>query len=118
VEPLFEDQRDALWHLDMEDAQVSLVQARWAKQGDVLNWLVSETFGLRQARSAEAEEAVEAAEALMRGDLSRLPDGLRTKKAIHARLRHLLPDHDPFWPRWVVETGQVPQGPSRSRRRS
>ena len=40
----------------------------WAKQGDVINWLVSETFGLRQGRSVEAERAIEAAEALMRDD--------------------------------------------------
>ncbi len=117
VEPLFDEQRDALWHLEMKNSAVTLGQALWAKQGDVLNWLVSETFGLRQARSAEAEEAVEAAEAFMRGDLPRLPEGLRTKKAIDARLRELLPDHDPFWPRWLVETRQVPHGSGRSRRR-
>lgn len=105
VEPLFDDAQDALWHLKLDNEQVSLVQEAWAKQGDVLGWLVSDTFGLRQARSAEAEEAVEAAEAFMRGELSLLPKGLKSRAAIHQRLSELLPGHDPFWPRWVVDTG-------------
>ena len=66
-------------------------------------WLVSETFGLEQARSKEAEEAIEAAEAFMRGD-GHLPKGLGTKAAIHARLQKLLPAGDVFWPRWIVST--------------
>ena len=69
---------------------------------------MSETFGLVQARSIEAEEAIEAAEAFMRHDPRALPKHLRTKAAIHARLKDLLPGHDPFWPRWLVETEQVP----------
>ena len=116
VEPLFDEDQDALWHLDMSDERVILQRTPWAKQGDILAWLVSDTFGLRQARSAEAEEAVEAAEAFMRNDLAALPDGLRTKAAIDARLRELLPGHDPFWPRWLVETEQVPGVSSRPRR--
>jgi hypothetical protein len=107
VEPLFDEDRDALWHLNLENGKVSLEQLPWSKQGDVLGWLVSETFGLRQARSTEAEEAIEAAEALMRGDIAALPIDLRTQEKIDERLRELLPDHDPFWPRWLVKTRQV-----------
>lgn len=116
LEPLFDEERDALWHLDLKDQEVALARRAWAKQGDVLNWLVSDTFGLLQARSAEAEEAIEAAEAFMRGDLAELPDGLRTQHAIDTRLRSLLPGHDQFWPRWLVETRQVPLSPGRTRR--
>ena len=79
----------------------------WAPQGDAANWLVSETFGLEQARSLEAERAVEAAEALMRGAPA-LPKGLDSKAAIHKALTRLLPAHDHFWPRWIVATQQVP----------
>lgn len=107
VEPYFDEDQDSLWHLRLADDRVVLEREAWAKQGDVLGWLVSETFGLAQARSVEAEEAVEAAEALMREDLAALPKNLRTKAVIHARLKELLPGHDPFWPRWLVETGQV-----------
>ncbi len=108
VEPYFDEEEDSLWHLRLADERVVLEREAWAKQGDVLGWLVSETFGLAQARSVEAEEAVEAAEAFMRHDLAALPKGLRTKTSIHARLQELLPGHDPFWPRWLVETQQVP----------
>lgn len=111
VEPYFDPERDALWHLRLQDGGVVLEREPWAKQGDVLGWLVSETFGLDQARSVEAEEAIEAAEAFMRHDLAALPRHLRTRPAIHARLQQLLPGHDPFWPRWLVETGQVPSAP-------
>ncbi|MBI3270520.1 MAG: AAA family ATPase [Planctomycetes bacterium] len=117
VEPLFDEGQDALWHLDTQHDEVTLTQTPWAKQGDILAWLVSDTFGLRQARSAEAEEAILAAEAFMRHELSALPDGLRTQSNIHARLLELLPGHDPFWPRWVVETDQLPGRPTRARPR-
>ena len=68
VEAVFEEGRDRLFHLDIRDGQVQLDEECWAKQGDVVNWLVSETFGLRQGRSIEAERAIEAAEAFMRND--------------------------------------------------
>jgi hypothetical protein len=68
VEAVFEEGRDRLFHLDLRDGQVQLDEECWAKQGDVVNWLVSETFGLRQGRSIEAERAIEAAEAFMRND--------------------------------------------------
>jgi hypothetical protein len=75
----------------------------WAKQGDVIGWLVSDTFGLHQGRSLEAERAIEAAEAWMREDLAELPAELSSQEAIHEELKRVLPGHDPFWPRWVVE---------------
>ena len=79
----------------------------WAKQGDVLNWLVSPVFGLHQARSIEAERAIEAAEAFMRKEFEQLPDGLQTKEQIHEALLRLLPGADVFWPRWLVTAGLV-----------
>ena len=68
VEPHFDEDRDRLFHLDIHDGQVQLNEVRWAPQGDALNWLVSDVFGLRQARSIEAERAIDAAQAFMRGD--------------------------------------------------
>ena len=102
VEPLFDEERDRLFHLDINDGQVRLVEEPWAMQGDVLNWLVSDVFGLRQGRSVEAERAIEAAEAFMRGDEQRPPENLRERDDIHRELRRVLPGHDSFWPRWVV----------------
>lgn len=102
VEPVFDVVTDKLFLLDLENHVVALHEKPWAMQGDVINWLVSDTFGLQQARSVEAERAIEAAEAWMRGDAAALPPNLATKEAIHEELGRLLPGHDPFWPRWVV----------------
>jgi predicted ATPase len=102
VEPIFDANQDDLIHLSLKDGAVVIDQGGWAMQGDVTNWLVSETFGLEQARSKEAEEAIEDAEAFMRKD-NNLPTRL-TKTTIHSRLQKLLPAHDTFWPRWIVKT--------------
>jgi hypothetical protein len=53
-------------------------------------------FGLHQARSREAENAIEAAEAFMRGEFEDLPAGLKTKEEIHEALKQSLPGLDPF----------------------
>jgi hypothetical protein len=106
IEPLFDAALDDLIHLSLNNGQVTLDQGGWATQGDVTNWLVSETFGLEQARSMEAERAIEAAEAFMR-DEKPLPSGLDSKKAIHAQLQKLLPAGDDFWPRWLIHNQAI-----------
>lgn len=85
-----------------EKRDVAVVTEEWSKQGDVLGWLVSDAFGLKQARSREAETAIEAAEAFMREDFDSLPSHLRTRQTIHEELVRVLPGHDAFWPRWIV----------------
>jgi hypothetical protein len=110
VEPHFDEVRDKLFLLDLgrlggyddqDPHDVTLSEIDWAKQGDAVGWLTSEVFGLKQARSQEAELAIEAAEALMRGaPMTHYPEYLRTKEQIHRELQRLLPGHDPFWPRW------------------
>lgn len=102
IEPHFDEDRDRLFHLNSVDGHARLAVEPWAKQGDALNWLVSDVFGLKQGRSVEAEDAIEAAEALMRGDTYLLPDNLASRDDIDDELRRVLPGHDPFWPRWVV----------------
>ncbi len=104
VEPEFDEEQDAIFNIQLQDGQARVTKEPWAKQGDVVNWLVSDAFGLRQARSLEAECAIEAAEAWMRGDKSALHEKLRTQAAIHKELQRVLPGHDDFWPRWIVET--------------
>jgi putative AbiEii toxin of type IV toxin-antitoxin system len=101
LEPIFDADRDALFHLRVNHGQVEVDVESWAKQGDAANWLVSDVFGLQQARSADAESAIEAAEAFMRGEAN-LPDGLGTREEIDTQLKKLLPPHDRFWPRWIV----------------
>lgn len=99
VEPLYDEGQDKTFIFDVGDSGVEVSELAWAKQGDADSWLVSEVFGLKQARSKEAEEAIEAAYAFMRGK------SVETKEAIHQRLLSTLPGDDAFWPRWVVKTG-------------
>ncbi len=110
VEPHFDKDRDRLFHLDIRDGRVQLDIVPWAAQGDALNWLVSEVFGLRQARSVEAERAIEAAQAFMRGDARQNPESLREVETIHRELQRVLAGHDPFWPRWVMSTERQGNG--------
>ena len=103
LEPEFDADRDRLLLLELDaERQVVLEQVAWAKHGDAQRWLTSDVFGLQQTRSLQAEEAVEAALAFMRGDMEALPTELADAPSIDARLRELLPSQDAFWPRWVV----------------
>jgi hypothetical protein len=102
IEPMFSPELDELFHLKIVDGKVALETGGWATQGDVSEWLLSDVFGLQQPRSLEAERAIEAAEALMRGE-RHLPKGLSTKQAIHKQLQRLLPANDQFWPRWLLD---------------
>lgn len=106
LEPIFDGEQDDLIHLALQNGQVVVEQGGWATEGDVTSWLTSPTFGLDQARSLEAEQAIEAAEALMRGEKPKTPE-LKTKAAIHAQLQKLLPAGDPFWPRWLLASGAL-----------
>ena len=110
IEPLFDEDRDGLFLLDIKplrdepkEQRVTLKEQPWAKQGDIVNWLVSDTFGLQQGRSLDAEKAIEAAEAWMRDDKNALPKNLNTENDIHAELKRTLAGHDSFWPRWIVK---------------
>ncbi|WP_437963450.1 ATP-binding protein [Sorangium sp. So ce260] len=109
LEPHFDQRRDRLFHFafDKPSSQAVLEPMGFAARGDVVNWLVSDTFGLQQGRSFPAEEAVEAAERFMRGQGDENPPGLQTREELDLRLKELLGDRDPFWPRWLVRTGQV-----------
>ncbi len=104
VESSFDEDKDAVFTLHLRDHVAVVEKEVWAKQGDVVNWLVSDAFGLSQARSLEAERAIESAEAWMRGETTNLPEDLDTKEAIHAALVLALPGGDHFWPRWIVKT--------------
>ncbi|MGN8139856.1 AAA family ATPase [Pseudomonas sp. 22105] len=106
VEPDFDEADDAVFNINLHKNDAKISKELWAKQGDVVNWLVSDAFGLRQARSVAAEVAIEAAEAWMRNEKSALPDNLKTQKAIHDELVRVLPALDEFWPRWIVSNNK------------
>ena len=118
IEPYFDEDLDNLYRFERTGPVVEAHNLRFAKQGDVANWLVSETFGLDLPRSAPSEAVIQAASAFMRGDAAAAESALKTavdalgsppfapssdlKARIHATLRRLVPGHDDFWPRWIV----------------
>lgn len=103
LEPIFDEESDRLFLFELQEEEVTLNEFPWTKQGDTVGWLTSEIFGLKQARSKEAEIAIEAAEAWMRHDnMNTFPEHLRNQPQIQQQLERLLPGHDPFWPRWIV----------------
>jgi hypothetical protein len=126
LEPFFDEELDNLYRFERDGTAVDARTLLFAKQGDAADWLVSETFGL-SPRSVPSEAAIHAATAFMRGDLAAAesalqkalagmdatpaPDPRSLKDRIHAALRVLLPDHDTFWPRWIVtyERTSAPQ---------
>ena len=110
VEPIFDEEQDRVFTFHLAGGSVSLREVPWSKQGDAVAWLVSDVFGLEEARSVEAERAIEAAEKLMRKETQTLPTDLRTREQIHHELQRVLPGNDPFWPRWIVKVMER-QGP-------
>lgn len=102
VEPHFDTDRDQLFHLELHEGQVHLESMPWAAKGDALNWLVSEIFGLQQARSVEAERAINKAQEIMLLDDQHDPEYRNRVKQVHRELQRVLAGHDPFWPRWIV----------------
>ncbi len=108
LEPHFDEEQDQLFCFNLHPEKpagkmVSFDSLPWVVHGDVVGWLTSDVFGLDQARSREAEDAIEAAEAFLRGDTKKLPTGLASKSAITRELKRVLSGLDPFWPRWIVE---------------
>ncbi|NOK16383.1 AAA family ATPase [Corallococcus carmarthensis] len=115
LEPFFDEEQDALFLFQLEQQRVHLKHLPWAKQGDANDWLTSPVMGLAQARAWESERAVEAAEAYMRGER----EGVGSLTEIDAELRRLLPEQDPFWPRWIVaRDGGGVRDPVRSKKRT
>jgi hypothetical protein len=102
AEPMFERDRDAWFDLDLETEggppRVVLRRREFFSRGDVSNWLTSEAFDLKAARSKESEAAIEAARELLRRPAPpELQEVLRVDAELH---RAALSDIDPFWIRW------------------
>ncbi|MBN8422342.1 MAG: AAA family ATPase [Verrucomicrobia bacterium] len=103
AEPVFDADRDAWFDIDLERNKVVLRKRQFVNRGEISNWLTSNAFDLKQARSKEAEDAIEKALAVLR-------DPKPTRRAVEdadTALRNAcLPDIDPFWVKWgyYVET--------------
>ena len=116
AEPVFDTKRDAWFDLDLEWKNVVLRKRDFISRGDVSNWLTSEAFDLKCARSLEAETAIENALAVLR-------ESNANRKAIDEADRALrkaaLSDIDPFWVRWghfmEAQQGKPARVPKRRR---
>ncbi|WP_408491996.1 AAA family ATPase [Paraburkholderia sediminicola] len=110
-EPTFSPESDSWFDLDLVEGPASsnvvFTKREFVRHGDVSNWLTSEAFDLKSARSAEAESAIEKARELLRNPETPTK---ATLKLVDTELRQAgLPDIDPFWVRWgkfVQEVGK------------
>ena len=99
AEPLFDEDRDALFTFDLDGGVVEVNRQQWRRRGDACSWLTSDVFDLGEARSLPAETAIQhAKEAMRQPDLS-----LEERRQIHHELRDVLKDTDPFWTRWLAQ---------------
>lgn len=97
MEPIFDEARDALWKLDLVNGEVVIARDAWRRRGDASAWLTSDVFGLAEAGSVPAQQAISEALALLREDE---PATARIGE-VTARLAATLGDTDRFWLRWV-----------------
>lgn len=97
AEPTFDPKTDAWFDLDLTpDNTVVLRKREFERLGDVSNWLTSEAFDLKQARSLEAEEAITKALALLRKVYPTVEEVME----VDGLLRGSLSEIDRFWVRW------------------
>ena len=96
AETVFEQSLDSLHHLDIVDDSVSCEAIEFSNFGNVDSWLVSNIFGLKQARSLKAEAFIEMAKSLQLMRNPTLKDIVETDNGLRKYLR----DDDEFWPRW------------------
>jgi len=110
LEPSFDDDKDRLFWFDLQNGNVHFRPYPWAKHGDVDGWLTSPIFGLKEARSREAEEVMGKAEEFMAKECSKHRDYVTLRDSIEELMRQTLPGDDPIWSRWLLKTrGGVPQ---------
>jgi len=96
VETVFDTALDELHHLKLVEGYVALDAIPFVKRGRADLWLISDVFGLGQARSLPAERTIEEAKALQ---LSTQISDERVRD-VNSRLVMLLAPDDDFWPRW------------------
>lgn len=102
LEGNFNDQRDRLFHLDFNGQFATVEQMQWARHGDASNWLTSPVFALAEARSLDAQLAIQAAQAWMAGRNDDLKVPLNTQEAIDAALRASVPATDDVMFQWQL----------------
>jgi hypothetical protein len=97
VESIFDEKTDALYKLELRRAEVVLEELPFVKRGRADYWLMSDVFGLEQARAVPAEQAIIDAKHLQETD----SHDAKAIAAVHSRLLASLAQDDEFWPRWL-----------------
>ncbi len=97
MESSFDASTDVLYHLYGVESSVRLEETPFVKYGDATGWLTSPLFGLRQARSREAEMAIEEAKRIQLEDEPSFDE----VEAVSNKLKRHLGGEDKFWPRWL-----------------
>lgn len=105
IESYFEAEKDRLFHLGFDGEFATVEQMSWALHGDASNWLTSPVFALDEARSLNAQKAIQAAQAWMAGRTGDLTAPLNTKEAIDTALRAAVPSTDDIVFQWQLANG-------------
>lgn len=100
LESRFDERTDKLFKFDLDDDDdIVIDEMNWHPLGEVSDWLTSDVFDLGEARSIEAEKAIERAmEELAVPGLD-----IQQRRAIHHRLHKVLGENDPYWVNWVIQ---------------
>ena len=96
VEEVFDENRDDLHHLRLQDREVILEELLFVKRGRADAWLTSDVFGLESPRNIKAENAIKRATDLQLGEVV---DPQVVSEVNDLLVETLAPD-DVFWPRW------------------
>ena len=98
-EPIFDDESDKLFHLDIDsNGIVKFKEIAYEMRGTIDSWLSSPLFGLKYPGSDERSLAIEKAVRLQESDnvvKSEVEEVTRQLKAV-------LSSEDTFWIRWVL----------------
>mgnify|MGYP003104344980 CR=1 FL=1 len=99
AESVFNNSSDKLFQIQLArgTSDAVLSEEPFIKYGEINSWLTSPIFNLGQARSTNAEQAINRAKALQ---LSSSPKNSDVQ-AVHSQLVNCLAQSDPFWPRWI-----------------
>ena len=87
---------DIDFHNESRPPRVELLKREFVRRGDVVSWLTSEAFDLREGRSLEAETAIVAALEVLKNPKTPTAEIER----VNTLLQSSLSDTDRFWMRW------------------
>jgi len=65
LEPVFDEDKDAWFDIDYENASVYLRRRNYEKHGDAETWLISEAFDLKSSRAPDYEKLISEASGLL-----------------------------------------------------